>query len=151
MVFINIIEWIQAKYWRWQYKNYQKDIDDTYEHIWGLKSYDDLSSSECNYHTMNDIDITYNKKDKYYFMSIETIYQFKKGRDGEREYIKRLFDKLTEWMISKGYDTSQEVYIYDVFTEGNNINTHFDSLEELYTNFKFLVNGFVNSQKQETL
>jgi len=100
---------------------------------------------------MNDIDITYNKKDKYYFMSIETIYQFKKGRDGEREYIKRLFDKLTEWMISKGYDTSQEVYIYDVFTEGNNINTHFDSLEELYTNFKFLVNGFVNSQKQETL
>ena len=100
---------------------------------------------------MNDIDITYNKKYKYYFMSIETIYMFEKGSQGEKEYIKALFDKLTEWMIFKGCDISQEVGIYDVFTQGNNINTHYDTLEELYANFKFLVNGFVNCQKSETL
>lgn len=100
---------------------------------------------------MNDIDITYNKKDKYYCMGIETIYMFKNGSQGERNYISVMFDKLTSWMISKGYDTTREVGIYEVFTKGNNINTHYESLEDLYANFKFLVNGFVNLQKQETL
>jgi len=151
MIFINIIEKIKDWYFTWQWKKEIKDIDDTYEHIWGLKSWDDLSPSECNFHTMNDIDITYNKKDKYYFMSIETIYMFDKGSHGEKDYIKALFDKLTEWMVSKGYDISQEVGIYEVFTEGNNIRTHYDTLEELYANFKFLVNGFVNCNKSETL
>jgi len=76
---------IKLKYWTWKYRNYQNDIDDTYEHIWGLKSYDDLSGAECSFNTMNDIDITFNKKDKYYSLGIETIYMFKNGSQGEGE------------------------------------------------------------------
>ena len=69
-------------------------------------------------------------------------------KEKEKEkYIKKMFNKLTEWMLSNGYNIGEEVGIYEVFTKGNNINTHYDSLGELYANFKFLVNGFVNYQK----
>lgn len=94
---------------------------------------------------MNDFDIIYDKKEKKFSMSIETIYMFDNGKEGEKEYIKDIFNTFTQWMISKGYDTTKEVRIYDIFTSGNNINTDFDTLEELYANFKCFVNGFVKN------
>ena len=84
-------------------------------------------------------------------MGIETIYMFDKGSHGEKDYIREMFDKLTTWMTSKGYGTDKEIGIYEVFTQGNNINTHYDTLEDLYANFKFLVSGFVNYQNTKSL
>lgn len=140
MVIINIIQKIKLLYYKWQYKEYNDDI---YEFIWGIKSYDDLSNNEAGLWTMNDIDIVYNKKTKKYLLSIETIYIFENGREGEMEYVKYLFNMLTKWMISQGYDVNKEISFYNIFTEGVNINTEFDSIEDLYATFKFLVNGFV--------
>lgn len=140
----DLVSRIKEKYLNWKYRNEYTDILNDYDFIWGVKSYDDLSESECNLYTMNDIDITYNKNEKKYFMSIETIYSFRDGKDGEKRYIKRLFDGFTKFMIDQGYDINQEIQIYDVFTDGNNINTEYDSIEELYANFKFLANAFVN-------
>ena len=118
-------------------------IDDTYDFIWGVKSADDLSKgNEANLLTMNDFDILYNKKNKTYSMSIETIYELRGGKAGEKTYIKNLFNKLTEWMESKKYDTTQEVTLYEIFTQGKNINTEFQTLEELYAVYKCLVFGF---------
>ena len=91
---------------------------------------------------MNDIDIIYNTESKMYIFDIETVYEFTNGQEGERKYIKRLFDELTKWMKSEGYDTTQELNLYDVFTRGLNINSEFESLEQLYATFKFLVKGF---------
>lgn len=141
----NIIEQIKMIYWKWQYRNYEQDIDDKYEFIWGIKSCDDLSGVvEANYDTMNDFDIVYNKKSKIYSMSVETIYMFKNGLDGEKKYIKSILDKFTEWMISKGYDTSKGLGLWDIFTDGKNIKTEFENIEELYSTFRFLVAGYLN-------
>ena len=108
-----------------------------------MKSADDLSKgNEANLLTMNDFDILYNKKNKTYSMSMETIYEFRGGKAGEKTYIKNLFNKLTEWMESKKYDTTQEVTLYEIFTQGKNINTEFQTLEELYAVYKCLVFGF---------
>lgn len=115
--------------------------DDTYEFIWGVKSADD-PSNKANLFTMNDIDIIYNKKNRAYTLSIETIYKFTNGKAGEKVYIKNLFNKLTEWMERKGYDTAQELQLYEIFTQGKNINSDFETLEELYAIFKCLVFGF---------
>lgn len=125
-----------------QYVKRQDKYEDTYEFIWGIKSYDDLSYSEANFYTMNDIDIIYDKESKMYSLSIETIYEFKNGQEGEKLYIQYLFDKLTNWMNSNGYDISKKLDIYDVFTRGLNINSEFESIEELYATFKWLVKGF---------
>ncbi|MDD4644066.1 MAG: hypothetical protein PHW90_03485 [Bacilli bacterium] len=126
-----------------QYSKEYEKYEDTYEFIWGIKSANDLSYSEANLYTMNDISITYDKESKMYSISIKTIYyEFTNGKDGEKSYIKHLFDRLTEWMIAQGYSINKEVDIYDVFTAGNNINTEYESIEDLYSNFKFLVEGF---------
>lgn len=112
----------------------QDRIDDPYETIWEIKSSDlDI---------MSDIEIIYDKRNKTYLLSIETIYQFINGKAGEKTYIKNLFNKLTEWMVHKGYDTTQEVTLYEIFTQGKNINSEFETLEELYAVFKCLVLGF---------
>ena len=112
----------------------QQIIDDTYETIWEVKSLDlDI---------MSDIEIIYDKKNKTYSLDIETIYEFTNGKTGEKGYVKHLFNKLTEWMIHKGYDITQEVSLYEIFTQGKNINSEFETLEELYAVFKCLVFGF---------
>lgn len=110
--------------------------------IWGIKSYDDLCSCDCNLYTMNDFDIIYNKETQKYFMGVETVYQFRE-KDGEKIYIKNLLDKFTEWMIKSGYNISKKLNIYEVFTAGYNINTEFDNLEDLYATFKFCVDAFI--------
>ena len=97
---------------------------------WGVISSNDVTGSkEANLNTLNNIDIIYNKKEKTYSISVETIYQFRNGKNGERLYIKNLFNKLTEWMIHKGYDITKEVKLSDVFTEGQNINTEFEDID----------------------
>lgn len=133
---------IQEKLWQAQTEKEYQDFEDTWEFIWGIKSHDCLSSGGANFQTMNDIDITYDKKQKTYSLSLETGYDFKIGSNGERGYIQSLFDEMTKWMKSKGYKTDIKPWIYDVFTEGKNVSTEFKSIEELYTTFKCLVKGF---------
>jgi hypothetical protein len=124
-------------------KDQDNEYDDTYEFIWGIKSNDDLTGSkEPNLYTLNDIDIILDNNTKTYLISIETIYEFDNGRDGEKQYIKYLFDELTDWMNNQGHDTTKELTLWDVFTTGNNISTEFESLEDLYATFKFMVKGF---------
>lgn len=133
---------IQEKIWQAQVDKEYQDFEDTWEFIWGIKSYDCLTAGEANLHTMNDIDITYNKRTETYSLGIETIYEFKTGSDGECGYILSLFDEMTKWMQEQGYKTDIKPWIYDVFTEGKNVSTKFKSIEELYTTFKCLVKGF---------
>lgn len=141
----NIYWKVYSIYFAWQTKKNTKKYEDTYEFIYGIKSYDDFSlENEANLYTMNDLDIVYNKKTKKYIIGIETIYSFSNGRKGEQEYIKDLLNKFTEWMQSKGFDTNTYIPIYSAFNK--NINSEFDSIEELYAYFKMLVNGFVSQE-----
>jgi hypothetical protein len=142
-----IYKLISNIYYDIETKRYEKDYINEYEigdmkHIWGLKSYDDLSSSSgANIHTMNDIELLYHKDTEDYSISIETIYMFEL-KDGDIKYLKCLLDNFTKWMDEHGYRTDSRVNLYEVFTYGNNINTHFKTIEECYANFKMLVNGY---------
>jgi len=113
--------------------------------VWGIKSYDDMSgSSEASLYTMNDFDITYLEDEKKYVLSVETIYEFSE-KNGEKSYIDRILSNFTAWMIDNGYNTNYKVSLYDLFTEGLNITSHFDSIEQAYAVFKVIANAFVNS------
>jgi hypothetical protein len=138
----NIIDKIQVKYLTWQSEKTYQYIEKRYEFIWGIKSCDDLTSQEANLHTMNDIDVIYDKERNKYNISIETIYQFSNSKDGEKQYIQSLLDKFTEWMNEKKYNTNVHLYLHEVFTY--NIQDGFDSIEDLYTYFKLLVAGFIS-------
>jgi hypothetical protein len=51
-------------------------------------------------------------------------------------------------MIKNNYDTTKEFELFEVFTNGININTHFDSIEECYAAFKMFVNGFCSLENK---
>lgn len=130
------------------YDDYNEDFTEnsSMKFIWGLKSYDDLSSCDANLETMNDIDLIYLKDEKKYILGVETAYMFN-SKETEKEYFKVLLDKFTKWMKEQGYNTNSTLNPYgdmcEIFTKGININTHFDTIEDAYRTFKLLVNGYL--------
>ena len=130
------------------YNDYNEDFTEnsSMKFIWGLKSYDDLSSCDANLETMNDIDLIYLKDEKKYILSIETIYMFN-SKESEKEYFKTLLDKFTKWMEEQGYNTNSTLNTYDdmyeIFSGYININTHFNTIENAYRTFKLLVNEYL--------
>lgn len=124
--------------------NMQDEIEGM-KHIWGIKSYDDLTgSNESTLWTMNDFDITYLENEKKYILSVETIYEFVE-ESGKKQYIESIFSKFTEWMLGNGYRTDYKLSMDELFTKGLNINTDFNSIEQAYAVFKILAKAYVNS------
>ena len=130
------------------YNDYNEDFTEnsSMKFIWGLKSYDDLSSCDANLETMNDIDLIYLKDEKRYILGVETVYMFN-SKEAEKEYFKDLLDKFTKWMKEQGYNTNLTLNLYDdmyeIFSGGININTHFNTIEDTYKTFKLLVNEYL--------
>jgi len=128
-------------------KKFEKDYIDEYEttdikFIWGVMSWDDLSSATtANLYTMNDIDLIYLKDENKYILGIETIYSFDK-EEYKLNYLKDCLDAFTQFMKENNYDTEKKPFWMDVFSFGMNINNHFDSIEDCYAMFKLLVNGY---------
>lgn len=113
---------------------------DSSKHIWGIKSWDDLSGADCNFYTMNDIHITYDRKDKLYFLGIETAYMFKEPRkENECKYLKQLLEAFTKYMDDNNY--SKE-FDYCLFMTTPSTCNKAESIEELYMNFKIFVEGY---------
>ena len=128
-----------------QYKKEEKEYISEYEtttikHIFGVVSYDDLTSNHANLYTMNDLDLTYLKDKKKYILGVETIYMFK-NKNGDKVYMKQLLDIFTKWMINNNYEIKSPC-LWEVFTDGWNINTEFETIEDAYAVFKLLVEGY---------
>ena len=131
------------------YKDFNEDCTENNDmkFIFGVMSWDDLSSAtEPNLLTMNDFDLIYLKDEKKYILGIETAYKFK-DKQSEKEYLQELLNKFTKWMQDNGFNTDSSLNPYgdmfEVFTDGININSHFDTIEDAYRTFKLLVNGYL--------
>lgn len=120
-----------------KYGDYGLENDD-YKFIWGVKSFDDLSSDEANLGTMNDIDVIYNKHTHEYILSVETAYMFK-NHEEECRYLKDCLDAFTGYMNKNNL---QRDVPFRLFTSIPCTSMEADSIEELYTNFRIFVDGF---------
>lgn len=132
-------------------KSYEEDYISEYEtqdflFIWGIISYDDLTSNKANLYTMNDLDLIYYKDENKYSLSVETIYLFN-NKSAQYGYMQSLLDEFTKWMNENNYDTTKEFTLFEVFTDGISINTKFNSIEEAYAAFKMMVNGYCSMKK----
>lgn len=135
--------------WRKEEK-YTKEMDEKYgdhsledddiKFIWGVKSWDCLSGSDANLYTMNDIDITYDKKKKEYMLGIETAYMFK-THESECNYMRKCLDAFTKYMDDNGLEKNKP---YMLFMSNPCTSMVAESIEELYVNFKIFVDGFCN-------
>lgn len=88
-----------------------------------------------------DFELDYIPSEDYYMLGFETFLSFDDPA-GARKWITYCLSCLTVYMEEHGYDTSKELSLYDVFTEGMNVNTHFKSIEEAYAFLKIMVYGF---------
>ena len=115
---------------------------DDFKFIWGIKSYDDLSCTGACLYTMNDIDIIYDKKKKEYILGIETAYLFKTYND-ECKYLSDCLKAFTKYMDDNGLNKNEP---FRLFMNNPCTNIVANSIEELYTNFKIFVNGYLTLQ-----
>ena len=115
---------------------------DDFKFIWGIKSYDDLSCADACLYTMNDIDIIYDKKKKEYILGIETAYLFK-TYDDECKYLCDCLKAFTKYMDDNGLNKNEP---FRLFMSNPCTSIIANSIEELYTNFKIFVNGYLTLQ-----
>ena len=132
---------LYEKFMRYKYHDWE---DNEYncgdlKFIWGIKSADDLTNSEPNFYTMNDIDITYNRKTGLYSLGIETSYLFDDGKRSEAAYLNGILKKFTEFMEERGYNISAP---YVLWMSQPTINCFAESIPELYTQFRIFVEGY---------
>ena len=127
-----------------EYGNYMLE-DDNLKFIWGMKSADDFTGCKCNLYTMNDIDITYDKKNKVYYLGIETAYIFK-NHQAECDYLKGLLNGFTIYMDTNKLNKNEE---FMLFMGNPCIDTTAKSIEELYTNFRIFVEGYCKIYEEE--
>ena len=90
----------------------------------------------------NDFELLYNNGS--YHFSFETMLGFEE-KDGYKKWIRQCLDITTDYMNTHGYDTTKELDMYKVFTEGCNVNTKFKDIETAYAWLKFAANGFNGS------
>lgn len=115
-----------------------EEAEKKFDFIWGVKSWDDLSSSEANLYTMNDIDIVYDKEKNEYMLGVETAYLFD-NRSSECEYLNSLLSQFSDFMKENHYDTEEP---YMLWMRNPCTNMIAESIPELYTNFRVFVEGY---------
>ena len=129
-----------------EYMTIKSDQNEDIEFVWGVRASDnDCSFEKAEMNSLNDLDIYYCKSSQKYSIFVETIYDFIGGRSGETQYMIHMLNAFTQWMEDNNLDTNKKLSLHDIFTKGLNINSEFDSLEQLYSTLKFLVAGFAYS------
>lgn len=115
--------------------------------VWGIKSWDDLTESDANLYTMNDIDVLFDLETNKYSLSIEEIYQFD-NREAKIEYLEKLCLKLKEFVLEVGYteeelnnfyDCSAVTMYYPTHIIGAIIPLEAYTLKDLWQKFKLFV------------
>ena len=124
---------------------HNESCENDYEFLWGVRSQDCLmAQSHAGPNTMNDLEVFRCKETGQYGLWIEAIYSFTEGKVGEHRYLLYLLEQFTEWMLQNNRCVRSPAWFYNVFLMGSSINSKFDTLEELYANFRMLVNGYVS-------
>lgn len=81
---------------------------------------------------------------KNYFFEFETFLGFHND-SGAMKWVKFCTENLREYLDKNGYDTTMELDLYQVFTEGVNAKTTFATAAEAFAFMKFATYGFSGS------
>lgn len=138
--FYNFKDWAHSRYMKHKYSDWEDNEYNCGEikFIWGIKSYDCLVSGPANIYTMNDIDITYDRKTGLYELGVETVYMFDEDKIGEVKYLDGLLKAFTDFMTANRYSIDEPY----TFFMSPSINCEAESIPELYTQFRIFVEGY---------
>lgn len=79
-------------------EDYSSIFDGRSVFLWGVKSGDDMLTTPANLHTMNDIDLTYDRETLDFIIGVETIYWFDTVY-GEIIHYSNLLVELRDWLV----------------------------------------------------
>lgn len=113
--------------------------------IWGLQSFWTQPTDHPTLYGMNDFKLIYDKVKKKYYIGVETMFWFDDWENGPKESLRELLTLFTEWMKENSYNINGSVGFSGLFSDGINPSEGYDSIEEAYESFKFLVEGYCNS------
>lgn len=65
-------------------------------------------------------------------------------KENPYEFVKRVHNALTEWFNDRGYKPQNYMSYNNLFESGYNINSRFETIEDLYECFSFVAKGFIN-------
>ena len=111
--------------------------------IWGIKSYDDLSSGSPSFYSMNDLELYYDRENKCYGLAIETIYCFDSDL-AEVEYLRNLRQRFKNYLISNNIELNYKPKLNKLIYDYDYSITTAETLPELYYKFDLFVKGFEN-------
>ena len=139
--FYDFKDWVCSRYMKRKYPDWEDNEYNCGEikFIWGIKSYDWLVSGPATIYTMNDIDITYDRKTGLYLLGVETAYLFNEGKTGEVKYLDDLLNEFTKFMNESGYNTNEP---YTFFMCDPRADCRAKTIPELYTQFRIFVEGY---------
>lgn len=142
----DVIYSIKAQILKHKYMNFEDDEYNIGElkFIWGIKSWDDATSNNSNMYTMNDIDITYDRKKKLYYLGIETGYLFENSA-AECKYLRQLLNVFTNFMDKNKYSKSEPLLL---LINNSCMSLSAETIEELYIKFKIFVEGYCKVYKE---
>ena len=110
--------------------------------VWGKKSNDDLTSIPTNFHTLNDLTISYNRDNKKYLLDIETIYEFNSNQD-RIEYLNKSLRLFRNYLKENNlFDCNYDPFFLYRYNDGNLFIA--ESLTELCYKFSIFVTGYSN-------
>ena len=144
-IYYNIQYSLEVKKYKKLYPDY---IDNEYNNgslkfIWGVTSWDDLTSKDANLFTMNDINIIYDRDTKLYMLGIETAWIFDGNEEEikkeECKYLRQLLDAFTKYMDDNGYLKDYSTCLY---MRRPQLEDSAESIGELYFNFRVFVEGY---------
>ena len=148
----SFIEIQKANHFYNEFKKTNEAINNRFKFIWGVPSDDELAPNDLNIFSLTDFSIIYDNEEQKYFMSIETIYEFKNGIKGEIAYLRYILEKFEKWLQDNNYDINSIQTHYSTVLQkwGACDETKYDSILELYSHFKIMVEGYTILYKEKT-
>ena len=108
--------------------------------VWGVKNVDTPDKiTDINYHTMNDIELSYDDEECEYILDVETVFAFEKIED-EKDYLEKCLKCFEKFMDDNEYEKRTPSIAWRQLE----LSMSSETIEELYVNFKMYVKGFVN-------
>ena len=89
-----------------------------------------------------DFELVYYPHLRYYKFNFETLWLCGFDEYEVANWIHHCLDVLTDYMDEHLYDTSVELNMWQVFTEGVDVDYRFKKIEEAYAWLKMMVYGF---------
>ena len=129
---------IQHLWWDIEQWYFHLDVGNNHQFIFGEGQNSTYITDHKTTPTTGDFAVEYDKKHKMYYLGIETGFCFE-DHAGWIKWLEECLGMFTQYMVDHNLNVNKE---FDLFFCQPKIMMKAETLEELYTNFRFFIAGY---------